>query len=144
MLLAMISNDDACTRLNIVRWSKGHVREWTDLAGEPDDSWLLSVICSRRTLLCNRTEEEVNIITRKRKRGNVINVFYPLILCVLDVVKKLYVTLNFWLANLLREHIKTTMRSTKCKVRGVPKFKLHHWKVAFFSWTFWLNIIVHH
>ena len=56
------------------------------IAVGPDDSWLLSVICSRRTI---RTTKEVNIITRKSQRGNVINVLDPLIMWGLDVVKKL-------------------------------------------------------
>ena len=117
----MISNGDVYRCLCIVLWSKGLVREWTDLpsfAGGSDDSWLLSVICSRRTI---RTTKEVNIITRKSQRDNVINVLDPLILWGLDVVKKLYATLNFPLASLLGEHMKIPMRSLQ-DVMSVPIF----------------------
>ena len=57
------------------------------------------------------------------KHGNydVLNVLDPLLLSGLDVAKELYVTLNFRLANLLGEHMKTPMRSL-LDVMSIPIF----------------------
>ena len=61
-----------------------------------------------------------NVTNLKYGNYDVLNVLNPLLLSGLDVAKELYVTLNFRLANLLGEHMKTPMRGLQDVMSRFP------------------------